>query len=136
MSNPQVCQVGSLFARCREPAIQVCQYCARPFCSAHAYYLQDHEAVCTRKPCRARRDDLVAHLEYRRVVAARNGAGLCGIETCGPHPTMECSLCHGRFCSEHLRERLYPFRQGRVTVERPVSACARCWQRRKIWRGA
>ncbi len=132
----QRCRLGGRFSRCSNLATETCQYCGRPFCATHTYYREGHEAVCTAARCRAKRDDLLAYLEYRRAVQVRNSAGLCGIEGCAPHPAHECSLCRGHFCSEHVRERLYPFRQGWVTVERPVSVCARCWARRKIWRGA
>lgn len=132
----QRCRLGGRFSRCNDLATETCQYCGRPFCARHTYYREGHEAVCTAARCRAKRDDLLAYLEYRRSVQVRNQAGLCGIEGCTPHPAHECSLCRGHFCGEHVRERLYPFRQGWVTVDRPVSVCARCWARRKIWRGA
>lgn len=31
-------------------------------------------------------------------------------------------------------ERMYPFNEGLVSIDRPVSICQRCWERRKIWR--
>jgi hypothetical protein len=31
---------------------------------------------------------------------------------------------------------MYPFRMGMATIDRPVSICAACWDRRKIWRAA
>ncbi len=132
----QRCRLGGRFTRCNDTAEDTCQYCGKPFCARHTYYRQDHEAVCTAPRCRAKRDDLVAYQAYRRSVAARNQAGLCGIEGCTPHPSHECSLCRGHFCHLHVRQRMYPFRQGWVTIERPASVCAHCWQRRKIWRGA
>jgi hypothetical protein len=128
------CQVGGRFSRCHNPAQHVCQYCGRDFCADHAHYVQDHEAVCSRAPCRRKRDDLVVHLAYRERVHQRNQAGLCGAEECGPHPGYECSLCQGLFCGAHLTERMYPFKDGWVTVERRLSVCARCWDRRKVWR--
>jgi hypothetical protein len=135
MLSTQVCQVGGRFSRCNSSAVQTCQYCGKPFCALHTYYSKDHEAVCSGKRCRAKHDDLQVHTEYKRIVYQRNNAGLCGIEDCGPHPAFQCSLCHGHFCAVHLTERMYPFREGWVAIERPVSICARCWERRKIWRG-
>lgn len=128
------CQLGGRFSRCQRPSVEVCQYCGRHFCAEHSTHVRDHEAVCARKPCRAKWDDVIAHLEYRGRVAQRNRVGLCGVEGCGPHPGYQCSLCRGHFCGLHLAERLYPFRQGLITVERPVSVCEQCWRRRKIWR--
>jgi hypothetical protein len=29
---------------------------------------------------------------------------------------------------------MYPFSEGWVSIDRPVSICERCWERRKIWR--
>lgn len=132
----QRCRLGGRFSRCNDPAEETCQYCGKPFCARHTYFREGHEAVCTAPRCRAKRDDVVAYLAYRQAVVARNQAGLCGIEGCTPHPAHECSLCRGHFCGLHVRERMYPFREGWVTVERPASVCARCWDRRKIWRGA
>ena len=129
------CQLGGRFSRCQQPPIEVCQYCGRHFCAAHSTYVEGHDAVCGRKLCRAKWDDLQVHLDYKARVSQRNQAGLCGIEGCGPHPGFQCSLCQGKFCGQHLSERLYPFRQGYITIERPVSLCDRCWQRRKLWRG-
>jgi hypothetical protein len=47
---------------------------------------------------------------------------------------MECSQCRGLFCAAHIRERMYPVREGMVSIDRPMSLCDRCWARRKIWR--
>ena len=128
------CQAGGRFSRCEKPADEVCQYCGRHFCDEHAFYVSGHDAVCSRKSCRLKQEDLARHMEYRERVRQRNGAGLCGVEACGPHPGLECSLCEGLFCEKHVSRRYYPFREGMVVVDRPVSACASCWQRRKIWR--
>ena len=130
----QTCQLGGRFSRCTLEAAQTCQYCGRAFCETHAYHVEPHDAVCARKKCRDKRDDLELHMQYRQRVGERNQVGLCGVEDCGPHPGFECSLCHGRFCGMHLSERMYPFHEGWITIERPVSICMRCWERRKIWR--
>jgi hypothetical protein len=114
--------------------VTTCQYCGRYFCTEHTYFMEGLDAVCTRESCRKKHDDLVAHVAYKARVAERNQVGLCGIEDCGPHPRLQCSLCQGYFCEQHLSERMYPFREGRVVTERPASVCKRCWDRRKIWR--
>ncbi|MFN0148240.1 MAG: hypothetical protein ACKVT1_17200 [Dehalococcoidia bacterium] len=129
-----LCKVGGRFSKCVQAPVNTCQYCGRPFCGAHTYHIRDHEAVCNRKGCRLKQDDLVQHMAYRRRVRERNHAGLCGVEDCGPHPRHECSLCQGNFCPAHVSERMYPFREGYVSVTRPASVCNWCWRRRKIWR--
>ncbi len=129
------CGAGGRFRPCRAIVVNTCQYCGRGFCTPHAYVLEGFEAVCMRKRCRLKHDDLQLHLAYKARVTARNGAGLCGIPDCGPHPRTECSLCRGHFCDAHISERMYPFREGRLIIEKPASICAWCWQRRKIWRG-
>lgn len=131
MSAP--CRVGGRFSRCPRPASNTCQYCARPFCEAHTHFVQGHEAVCTRKKCARKQDDLALHNVYKARVAQRNNAGLCGTEDCGPHPGYQCSLCRGHFCGTHLSERRYPFFDGYARIERLVSVCTHCWGRRKIW---
>jgi hypothetical protein len=128
-----LCQLGKRFSRCTNASIQSCQYCGRYFCRDHCHYLEGHEAVCSRKACRAKREDLAAHLVYRERVEQRNRAGLCGVEECGPHPGFQCSLCQGMFCEVHLSARTYTFHTGRSSVQRWVSVCPRCWERRKIW---
>ncbi len=134
MMRAQGCQLGGRFSRCPNRAQHTCQYCGRAFCAAHTDFVGGHEAVCSRKQCSAKRKDLEDHLAYKTRVLQRNHAGLCGVEECGPHPGFECSLCLGLFCGLHLSERLYPFREGRVSIDRPVSICAHCWERRKVWR--
>ena len=129
-----VCQLGGRFSRCPNAPQHSCQYCGRDFCVAHKHFAQEHEAVCARKQCRIKKDDLDAHLVYRTRVEQRNRAGLCGIEECGPHPGFECSLCQGHFCENHLSDRMYPFHDGRVVIDRPASVCRHCWDRRKVWR--
>lgn len=127
------CQVGGLFARCSAVASHVCQYCARRFCDAHTYHLADHEAVCARRECREKWDDLQRHLGYRAFVAQRNRVGVCGVAGCEGRWGYACSLCQGQFCPEHLEERLYPVFDGYHRREESKSVCAHCWERRKIW---
>jgi len=122
------------FSHCEKPALDECQYCGKPFCEEHRYLIEGLDAVCNNKRCVAKHEDLARHAEYRARVRQRNGAGLCGVEDCGPHPVFECSLCEGLFCDKHVAERRYPYREGRVMVERPASVCDWCWQRRKLWR--
>jgi hypothetical protein len=128
------CQIGGLVRPCRNEPAQSCIYCGKAFCERHTHVVRGYEAVCTRKRCVQKQEDLTAHLEYRSRVSQRNAAGLCGVEECGPHPRMECSLCRGHFCAAHVQERPYPLREGRVVIDRPMSVCSWCWRRRKIWK--
>ena len=129
-----ICQLRrSRFSRCAEPSTDSCQYCGSRFCTVHTHFRELHDAVCTRKTCVAKHEDLVVHSQYKQRVGPRTTAGLCGVEDCGPHPPYECSLCHGLFCGKHVSGRRYPFFEGRIRVDRLVSVCERCWGRRKIW---
>ena len=128
------CQLGGRFSACKEAPAQTCVYCGRSFCDKHTHLVRDYEAVCARKSCARKQRDLEAHADYRARVGQRNGAGLCGVEQCGPHPGLQCSLCEGHFCAAHMTDRQYPMREGRVRIERPVSVCSWCWDRRKVWR--
>lgn len=127
------CKQGGRFSRCREAAVDTCQYCGKAFCAAHSHHVGGHDAVCNAKRCVAKHEDLALHMEYRARVRQRNQAGLCGVEDCVPHPTLECSLCRGHFCEPHVRTRMYPAREGRVIIDRPMGCCDWCWNRRKIW---
>ena len=129
-----LCQVGGRFSRCPNSSRFSCQYCGRSFCDVHSYWVEDHEAVCTRKQCRLKRDDLADHTAYRAEVTRRNRAGHCGLATCETPSVFECSLCEGHFCEDHLATRMYTFRDGWSRVDRPVSVCPHCWGRRKVWK--
>ena len=130
------CQLGGRFSRCTEAPQHRCQYCGRHFCARHSHYVEGYEAVCSRKRCVRKQEDLVVHLEYKRRVTSQNRSAICGEEGCrAVRPAFQCSLCHGHFCPDHLRERMYRFSEGWVGIDRPVSICRHCWARRKIWRG-
>ncbi len=129
-----ICKVGGRFSRCHNVAVETCQYCGRPFCTVHTHHLEAHDAVCARERCRTKHDDLAEHMRYRKRGTERNRAGLCGFEACGPHPGLQCSLCEIHFCEAHMSQRMYPFREGKVIIDRPASVCAHCWARRKTWR--
>lgn len=130
-----ICGVGGRFSRCHNRAVQTCQYCGRDFCPAHAHYMQGHEAVCTRKQCRAKHDDLRDHMAFLERANERNRHGLCAIEGCEGVPAhLACSLCKAYFCDSHISQRMYPTYDGFRSVDRLASVCPHCWPRRKIWR--
>jgi len=130
-----LCQVGCRFSRCPNPAEQSCQYCGRHFCARHSHFVEGHEAVCSRKRCRAKRDDMVRHLGFLARAEQLNRVGLCGIDGCNTRHVLQCSLCNAQFCEPHLASRHYSFGDGWSRTERWVSVCPRCWERRKVWRG-
>lgn len=129
------CHVGGWFSRCPNLSQHSCQYCGRNFCAGHSHFVQGHEAVCARKRCRAKHDDLVRHLAYLERAEQLNRVGLCGVEGCNRPHIFQCSLCRAHFCEAHLSERRYTFSEGWSRTDRPVSVCPDCWNRRKVWRG-
>lgn len=128
------CQLGSLFSRCPNLSQHSCQYCGRGFCAGHSHFAEGHEAVCARKRCRAKHEDLARHLAYVKRAEQLNHAGLCGVEGCNTHHLLQCSLCKEHFCERHVSQRRYTFYEGWARADRWVSVCPECWQRRKIWR--
>ncbi len=128
------CKLGGRLRPCKQRAEHTCQYCARDFCHDHSYYVEGYEAVCTRKPCVTKHDDLQRHLGYKEEVLRRNKAGLCAEPDCeATNPAFQCSFCRGHFCPEHIQERNYAMQEGWVKVDKQVSLCAWCWGRRKVW---
>lgn len=128
------CELGGRFRKCANSAVNTCQYCGRSFCASHTHHIKDHEAVCARDTCVAKHEDLQRHLDYKREVGGRNGAGHCGEPGCSTvHPRYQCSMCRGAFCAEHVRERMYALQDGYVKIDKRVSICDWCWRRRKIW---
>ena len=128
-----VCEIRRGLRRCGRAAVELCQYCGQRFCDEHKHFVGGFDAVCSRKRCRTKKDEMDQHLAYREGVERRNRVGLCGEEGCGPHPKDECSLCLGLFCSEHVRAKVYPFWDDGRRVMRPASVCAHCYARRKLW---
>ncbi len=129
------CQVGGRFSRCQSIPQHVCQYCGRQFCAEHSHYVEGHEAVCSRKRCREKHEDLTRHFEYRGRAEQLNRAGLCGVDGCNTRHVFQCSLCKSQFCEAHLSSRRYGFGDAPTRYERWVSVCSRCWDRRRVWRG-
>lgn len=129
----RLCEVGGFFSKCKNPASRICQFCGRRFCDLHTGRVEDHEEICNRETCMKKDADLQVHVEYRARVTQRNSVGLCGVEECEFRSMFQCSLCRGAFCESHLQDRRYRFSEGWAMIERPVSICARCWERRKIW---
>jgi hypothetical protein len=129
------CEIGGRFRHCKQPAEHTCQYCGKSFCAVHAHRVEGYEAICAREACVAKDEDLKRHLEYREASTRRNRAGHCAEADCtNLHPGMTCSMCQGLFCPTHVSSRMYPVREGYVTINRPRSVCTWCWERRRVWR--
>jgi hypothetical protein len=127
------CRVkGGLF-RCRGKAIALCQYCGRHFCEQHAELIAEHESVCSRRNCVAKRRDLIKHLEYKEAVFARNATKQCGIEGCKHSPEGLCARCRGFFCGRHVETRDELILVNNVRTSRMATLCRHCWDRRPIW---
>jgi len=127
------CQAkGGLF-RCKGTAIGLCQYCGRHFCEQHAELVEDHQSVCSRRNCVAKRRDLVKHLAYKEAVFARNAAKHCGIEDCRHSPEGVCARCRGFFCGRHAETRDEVILVNGVRTTRMATLCRHCWDRRPIW---
>ena len=131
MSEGQ-CQLGGRFRRCPIRASGTCQYCGRSFCGEHSHFAEGFEAVCTRKSCAAKQDDVQAHRLYVEDAVRLNRAGLCGLEGCNERRAFECSKCLGFYCPAHLSDQMYPA-TSRLEAPRRASVCPHCWDRRKIW---
>jgi hypothetical protein len=127
------CQIKGLLTRCGAPAIGFCQYCGRYFCADHGALLEEHQEVCHRKPCVAKREDVARHLVYRAQVYQRNTTRLCGVFECKDAPASQCSRCLGYYCSRHTEMREDTPTVNGVPISRRVSLCHHCWLRRPIW---
>jgi hypothetical protein len=133
VATSQTCAVRQGLFSCSNAREGICQYCGRPFCSRHGVFLEDAQEVCSRKPCVAKREDLVRHLEYKRVVLARNRNALCGFEQCESPMSEECSRCQRYFCASHAHPREENVLEHGVRVSRRTTLCHHCWARRSIW---
>ena len=133
MTSGRRCELKRLFGRCGREVVGSCQYCGRPFCADHGVLLEEHQEVCYRKPCVAKRDDLARHLVYGAQVSSRNESRLCGVVDCVAEPASQCSRCRGLYCLRHtsMREEA-PIERG-IQMSRRVSLCHHCWLRRPIW---
>jgi hypothetical protein len=133
MSRFGRCEIGSLFRRCKKPGVATCQYCGLTFCADHGVFLDDHQEICLREICQAKRFDLEKHLIWKTEAANRNAISVCGIETCKAEPVAQCSKCHAVFCILHVREREETPRGGGPKLTKHVAVCEHCWERRLIW---
>src|SRR5262245_57951448 len=118
---------SGLFHVCNQPAIGLCQYCARPFCAKHGTVMDEAQEVCNRPNCVSKRDDLVVHLVYKARATQLNATGRCGVEGCGARMTEECVRCEQLFCEVHASPREDIFiTENKVRIKRMANLCEHC----------
>jgi hypothetical protein len=133
LKSTLTCELKTGLFKCGQEAVGLCQYCGRLFCDRHSELLEELQEVCSRKPCVAKRQDLVRHLAYKDAVSARNEQQQCGIEGCSRGFSGQCTRCKGYFCGHHVEVRQETVLQNRVRVPRRATLCQHCWDRRPIW---
>jgi hypothetical protein len=116
---------------CGKPSIGFCQYCGSHFCESHGEQIDDHQQVCFRKPCVAKKEDLAQHTIYREAVRIRNLTRQCGIEGCDGGIEIQCFPCRGYYCERHTEVRHAEAPQGGEAGTHFF--CEHCWRRRPIW---
>lgn len=123
---------GLLSQACGRGAIASCVYCGRKFCDQHGERGADHIDTCSRRACRKKQRDVLAHLEWKQRVGQANRGAICGIEECRERMRHRCSRCQLMFCGDHVRAMRVISRssmrdQGRAVV------CDHCRSRRRVW---
>lgn len=129
----QKCEQGGRFRRCRRSLSGQCQYCARGFCDHHGDHFGEHEAVCQRRACQAKKLDLEQYLQFKEDSAARNDTNRCGIAVCEAEPHSNCERCESHFCLEHLRQHLVEVMKGVERVPEILRLCEHCMERIPLW---
>lgn len=127
------CEIGSLFRRCKAQGVAICQYCGRTFCANHGVFLDDHQEICLRPVCQAKRFDLEKHLVWKAQAYQRNSLALCGIEGCDQEPWGQCSRCRAVFCIMHIQDREQTVQEGQAKIVKRAAICDHCWRRLPIW---
>ena len=127
------CELKRGLFTCGAEAVGLCQYCGRRFCAKHTELIEEHQEICTRKFCVAKRQDLLKHLAYKDAVFGRNEEKRCGTAGCRRDMSGRCVRCRGYFCGYHVEVRQETVLQNRVRVPRRATLCQHCWDRRPIW---
>ncbi len=128
------CDTGGGFLRqaCLNDAIASCVYCGRKFCDEHGERGPDHIDTCSRKACRKKLADVLAHQQWKQRGQEQNVGAICAVEECGERMGHRCNRCQLMFCIEHVRNMRMVSRssmrdQGRIVV------CGHCRGRQGIW---
>lgn len=127
------CEFGGRLRRCRTPLSGQCQYCARGFCDDHGERFNEIEEVCPREPCQAKKADLIAHKEFRRVAVSRNDRNVCGEPECETAPATDCQRCFAHYCVAHLSQRMMTVWRGAEPSAEIIRICSHCSSRIPLW---
>jgi hypothetical protein len=118
---------------CQQPIAGQCQYCARGFCADHGDVFGDHEEVCDRDPCQAKKADLSHHHAFLGVARARNEAGRCGMPDCDTDHASFCERCGPRYCIVHLQETVVMALHHGERGADVLRLCVHCLVRLEVW---
>ena len=119
---------------CGRAAIAECVYCGKPFCEAHGHQGPDFTYVCDRKVCRAKFQDVLDHLEWKRRVAEANRVSICAHEGCDERMRHVCSRCRLLFCVQHIAEHAVVTQSALGPPHKEMTViCFHCRERRKLW---
>lgn len=123
---------GLLRQACLNDVIASCVYCGRRFCEQHGERGPDHSDTCSRRICRKKQRDVLAHLEWKQDGEGKNRGAICAIELCEERMRHRCSRCQLMFCFEHVRNMRVVSASGMRDRGRAV-VCDHCRGRRGIW---
>ncbi len=129
----QKCEQGGRFRSCRKALAGQCQYCARGFCDNHGQRFGQHDEVCQRQACQAKKLDLENYLRFKLDSTARNDTNRCGIAICDTEPHTNCERCESHFCLEHLRQHLVEVIHGVERAPEILRLCEYCVERIPLW---
>ena len=126
--------IGLLRRPCEHPAIATCVYCGRGFCAQHGERGRDYTDTCSRKACRTKFLDVMAHQEWKQANYKSNKVSVCAREECSQRMRHQCSRCRLMFCDEHVED-FRVERNPRTATVRLTRAliCEHCRSRRRLW---
>ena len=127
------CELGGRLRGCRRRLSGQCQYCARGFCEKHGERFGEHEEVCERESCQAKKNDLLAYQQFKIEAAARNDTNRCGIDPCELRPETFCERCSAHYCIEHLSQHVVEVVRGFERAPEMLRLCTYCVARISIW---
>lgn len=127
------CEHRNRLFRCRKPLEGQCQYCARGFCTRHGERFGEHEEVCQRDVCQAKKRDVEEHAVFRSAALERNADGACGHPECEGELHRRCQRCGVRYCVRHLRQHIVTAVQQGERGAEVLRLCVHCMERISIW---
>ena len=137
------CEAG--YVICRHVAERQCIICERFFCAQHGNLEAGYCRHCRRIYEQRVAAEMAATAEAARQAhaAVRNGAGLCGWESCPASPLVLCQHCGLLYCTHHTTHYHYRYRyrtrRGIESRRAEVTLCDACkvalpeYKREKTW---